>query len=150
MLLAGIGREMTFAEMGEIPQLWNEFGPRIGSIPGEVSTASYGVNLAPPADGSADFGYLAAVEISDGSVVPADLTQIRLPAQRYAVFPHRGHVTQLTGTIGAVMSEWLPQSSHRAPEVGPGGVVFLERYGEEFDPETGFGGMEVWFPIERS
>jgi AraC family transcriptional regulator len=149
MVLAGLSRVFTWSEMGEIPTLWNEFGPRIGSIPGEVGEAAYGVNMAPPAEGG-DFGYMAAVEVSDGAPAPADLTQVRLPAQRYAVFPHHGHVTELPGTIGAIMNEWLPQSGHRSPEVGPGGVVFLERYSEQFDPETGRGGMEVWMPIERS
>ena len=146
MVLAGLGRVLTWSEMGEIPRLWNEFGPRIGSVPGEVGEAAYGVNLAPPADGG-DFGYMAAVEVSDPAVVPADLSTLSVPAKRYAVFPHRGHVTELTRTIGAIMSEWLPQSGHRSPEVGPGGMVFLERYSEQFDPETGRGGMEVWMPI---
>jgi AraC family transcriptional regulator len=146
MVLAGLGRVLTWSEMGEIPALWNEFGPRIGSIPGEIGEAAYGVNMAPPANGG-DFGYVAAVEVSDPAAIPADLTTLSVPAQRYAVFPHRGHVTELTGTIGAIMSDWLPQSGHRSPEVGPGGMVFLERYSEEFDPETGRGGMEVWMPI---
>ena len=148
MVLAGIGRVFTWSEMGEIPTLWNEFHPQISALSGVIGTAAYGVNLAPPADGG-DFGYMAAVEISDAAAVPADLTTVRLPAQRYAVFPHHGHVTELTGTIGAIMGEWLPESGHRSPEVEPGGMVFLERYTEEFDPYTGLGGMEVWMPIER-
>lgn len=146
MVLAGISRVFTWSEMGEIPTLWNAFGPRIGSIPGEIGEAAYGVNLAPPADGG-DLGYMAAVEVSDGAAIPADLTHLHVPAQRYAVFPHRGHVTELTATIGAIMSQWLPHSGHRSPEAGPGGVVFLERYGDQFNPETGRGGMEVWMPI---
>jgi AraC family transcriptional regulator len=26
---------------------------------------------------------------------------------------------------------------------------FFERYGEEFDPQTGMGGIEVWIPIKE-
>ena len=148
MLLAGLGRVFTWSEMDEIPQLWNEFGPRIGSIPGEVGAAAYGVNMAPPADGGV-FGYMAAVEVSDAAAVPDDLTQLRFSAQRYAAFPHRGHVTQLTDTIGAAMSEWLLNNGYQIPHGTPGSVTFLERYSEEFDPETGFGGMEVWMPVVR-
>ena len=26
--------------------------------------------------------------------------------------------------------------------------TFIEHYGEKFDPETGFGDIEVWFPVK--
>jgi AraC family transcriptional regulator len=43
--------------------------------------------------------------------------------------------------------QWLPTSGHeRAKAQGP--PDFFERYGEGFDPQTGYGDIEVWVPVK--
>lgn len=146
--VAGLGRVYAFAEMGEIPALWERIGQQFGSIPGQVGMVAYGVNYAPP-DGTGDFGYLAAAEISDTSALPDGFTQMRIPAHRYAVFTHAGHVSQFPETIQAAMGQMAAHSGNGMPK-SVDGIIFFERYAADFDPEVGIGGMEVWFPVERS
>ena len=46
------------------------------------------------------------------------------------------------------VGKWLEQSDYRCVDAGADAPDFLERYGEEFDPQTGTGGIEVWVPIK--
>ena len=39
--------------------------------------------------------------------------------------------------------KWLPESGHEVADAPD-----FERYGPEFDPTTGNGGLEVWVPLK--
>lgn len=140
MTFAGMERRFAYGGTGEIPTLWNSFGPRIGTVPGQVGGVAYGISHDMDERG---FGYLACVEVASANELPGDLTVLEIPAQRYAVFEHRGHVSTLSETCGAIGSKWLPASGYSTAE----SPVIIERYGEDFDPHTGTGDMEVWFSI---
>jgi AraC family transcriptional regulator len=87
--------------------------------------------------------YLAGVEVSDLSDLDSSFTGIRLPAQRWAVFPHADHITTIVSTIHAVFAQALP-----AAGLAPGHMPdLLERYDESFNPWTGTGGFEIWVPV---
>jgi AraC family transcriptional regulator len=73
---------------------------------------------------------------------------VSIPTQKYAVFSHREHVSKLSNTVGTILSKWLPQSGYEVAHAGADAPDFFERYGEDFDPQTGTGGMEVWIPIK--
>ena len=106
---------------------------------------AYGVSLFKGA-GSGECEYcLAGVEVSDFSGLPSELSQLRIPAHKYAVFPHREHVSRIWNTIDAIGQKWLPGSGYK---VAADALGFFEPYDENFDPQTGFGGMEVWMPIK--
>lgn len=130
--------------MQDLPAQWQRFAPRIGKVPGQVGSVAYGVasNLR-SADG---IDYLAGVEVSGTAGLPADFSVVQIPAQRYAVFAHREHVSRLRETMEAI-ERWLPLSGYKAPEGTPP-ADFFERYSEEFNPQTGMGGIEVWVPIQ--
>ena len=140
--LAGLQQHYTDETRTDIPGLWNQFGPRIGSIPATVDKVAYGVIWSTP-DGDG-FDYLAAVEVSETAALPDDFTVRTLPAQKYAVFAHAGHIATLCQTIDRAFHQWLPQSGHEPS----GNPDFFEWYGEAFNPETGTGGMEIWVPIQ--
>jgi len=72
---------------------------------------------------------------------------LQLPARRYAIFAHRGHVSTLQQTIAAIFSQWLPQSGQRVTPPAAGALGFIERYGEGFNPQSGRGDIEVWLPL---
>ena len=142
----GIGKIFTMANMGEIPVLWQKFGDLIGTISGEVPGNAYGVNYV-GSESKDEFGYLAGVEVSADAVVPDRMVEFLIPAQRYAVFAHDGHVSQLTTTIHSIFSEWETIAPGQMFEPKVGGVSFIEQYGARFDPATGSGDITVWFPI---
>jgi len=143
MLIAGLAQRHRGTNAG-IPDQWLRFAPHIGNIPGQVGCAAYGVVFDSLED-ACSFGYLAGVEVSDLGGLPEGFGHLEIPAQRYAVFSHRGHVSGIARTMGAIMGEWLPSSGNTRVTDG---ADFLERYGEEFDPQTGMGGVEVWIPIK--
>ena len=122
LFIAGIERAYKFENKGEIPDQWKSFVPHIGNIPGQVGWVAYGVCN----DMDGGFRYLTGVEVGDLSGLPDAFTGTRLPAQRYAVFPYREHVSKMSRTIDAIWKKWMPQSGHEA-SLSP---LFFERYGE--------------------
>jgi len=143
LLIAGLSEHYTSEAMKNIPELWRRFAPHIGNIPGQVGRVAYGLCFNGP-DG---IDYLVGVEISSASGLPDEFSFATIPAQKYAVFPHREHVSKLYETLDAI-DKWLPGSGLEVPRGIPEGPSFFERYSEEFNPQTGMSGMEVWIPIQ--
>lgn len=141
LLLAGLSRNFKNSNNAAIPGQWQEFAPRIGHIDGQVGETAYGVIYNMDDDGNHE--YLCAVEVASFEDLPNDLARLRLPAQRYAVFQHDGHVSEIQATCKAIWNEWLPTSGHE-----PADAPFFERYTHRFDPDSGYGGLEVWLPIK--
>ena len=139
LFIAGIEKRYKFANLGEIPEQWNKFSPHFGKVRGQVGNVAYGV--ASELEGG--IRYLTGVEVTDPSALPDDFAGARLPASRYAVFPHRETVSTLSNTIDAIWKKWLPESGYEATLL----PLFFERYGEGFDPKTGQGDIEIWVPI---
>ena len=139
--LAGVQQHYTYANRREIPRQWNQFGPRIETVPERTGSADYGVVITTP--GNPDFDYLTGFAVSDTAGLPADFTIKEIPAQRYAVFAHMGHVSTMCETIDAAFNQWLPKSECKTT----GNPDFLERYGAGFDPVTGRGDIEIWLPV---
>ncbi|EQA35780.1 GyrI-like small molecule binding domain protein [Leptospira inadai serovar Lyme str. 10] len=126
---------------GGIPDQWQRFVPYLGNIPGQVGDAAYGINFNFDKDGN--FDLMSGVEVIDLSNIPKGLNSLRIPAQRYAVFSHKDHIAGIRASFAAIWNKLLPESGVKAVE-GPN----FERYGSEFNPKTGLGGLEIWIPIE--
>jgi AraC family transcriptional regulator len=140
MTLAGIAERYDCQDPSAIPVLWQKFGAHIGRIAHEVKGVAYGAchNF----DSNGFYDYLACVEVTSTSDLPAGFSTLHLPAQQYAVFTHREHVASIRDTIAAIWGSWMPDSPYQAVE-----GAMLERYGPEFDARTGMGGFEIWIPI---
>jgi AraC family transcriptional regulator len=125
-----------------IPDQWQRFGPYIGRIPGQVGTAAYGVCFNSDSEGK--FDYMSAVEINGDFSLFEAIKTLSVPASKYAVFTHRSHVAGIRATFAAIWNKWLPESGHKARS-----SPTLERYGPEFNPRTGLGGLEIWIAIQE-
>ena len=146
LLIAGLRKSYAPRAMSNIPAQWQTFAPHIGRIPGQVGRTTYGICWQ--AADSANVEYLSGVEVSTFSGLPDDFTVVSLPAAKYAIFPHRGHVSKLFETCDAI-SRWLPESGYQSAAAADAETpAFFERYSEEFNPQTGMGGMEVWVPLQ--
>jgi len=141
-LIAGIGERYGCDDSAAIPSQWQRFVPSLGTIPGQVGRAAYGVNYNGDDDGS--FDYLCGVEVGSFARLDPKWTRLRIPEQRYAVFAHRGHVSTIRRTHNTIWTTWLPQSGHEVAD-----APHFERYGEDFDGQAGVGGIEVWLPLGR-
>jgi AraC family transcriptional regulator len=139
-LIAGLGERYSCETSAGIPMLWQRFGPYIGNMPGEIAGVAFGACVN--GDDAGNFDYVAGVEVADFSDLPKDFHRVRVPAQKYAVFSHRDHISTIRRTTNTIWNKWLPASGHEiadAPE--------FERYGPDFDPRSGNGGLEIWVPI---
>jgi AraC family transcriptional regulator len=142
LLIAGLReRPETIAA---IPEQWQR--AMAYRIPNQMGKAAYGLNFN-SLSAAGTFEYLAGVEVSDFSGLPSELSRLSIPPQKYAVFTHRGHVSKLSDTCDRI-GKWLPQSGYQHADADPAAPDFFERYGEDFDPQTGTGGIEVWIPIK--
>jgi AraC family transcriptional regulator len=125
-----------------MPAQWQRFVPYLGNIPGQVRRKAYGVLYN--GDDSGNIDYMCGVEVKDFSDLPAGFAFLRIPAQYYAVFPHREHISTIQSTWMAVFNDWLPASGYELAD-GPE----FELYGEDFDGVKGIGTVEIWVPIKR-
>lgn len=139
MLIAGLKDSYTFETMSALPAQWEKFVPHIGHVPGQIGQVAYGVIMQASETG---FDYLCGVEVRDFDGLPEDLDRARIPAQRYAVFRQKDHISMIRNVWSEVWSTWLPSSGYQASD-----APRLERYGPEFDGRTGQGGYEIWLPI---
>jgi len=141
MLIAGIGQRFAYDNMDGMPALWQRLQPHLGHIPNEVAGVAYGVVTSSDAEG---FDYVAGVEVTAFGDLDPGFAKVSIPARHYAVFSHNDHISAIRTTMRAIWSDWLPRSGRQIEE-----SPTLERYGPEFDPRTGNGGLEVWLPLKK-
>lgn len=140
LLIAGLTARYDKQTKSGIPAQWQRFLPHLGHVPGQVGKVAYGV--CHNTDDTGQLDYLCGVEVEDFARVPPEFARIRIPAHRYVVFTHTGHISAINGTWEAICGNWLPASGHRMADAPD-----FERYGEAFDSATGTGGLEIWIPI---
>jgi AraC family transcriptional regulator len=143
LLIAGLRGHFTTSDWQGIPAQWQRFVSYL-PVPGQVGRTAYGLCFM-MSDG---VDYLSGVEVKSSDGLPAEFKHVSIPAQKYAVFTHRGHVSQLRSTLDTIWQKWLPASGHEVARPTSGAPDFFERYTEDFNPQSGMGGMEVWIPIK--
>jgi AraC family transcriptional regulator len=143
LLIAGLAERHRFNAPEGVPTQWARFNPYLGSIATANPEAAYGVATSMFSGGDS-FLMLTGLEVRDVSDLQPELTALRLPAQRYAMFTHRGHISAIRTTIHTMINRWLPESGMELS----GNPDLIERYGMEFDPESGMGEVGIWLPVK--
>jgi len=140
-LVAGLGVRYDYESCGSgIPAQWQRFAPYLGSVPGQLGSDAYGVRYNSDDNG---LDYLCGVEVGEFSQLSPELSRVRVPANRYAVFTHSGHISAIRSTWSAIWSKWLPKSGHQIADAPD-----FERYDSRFDPRSGNGEVEIWVPLK--
>lgn len=139
---AGLVERHNCEDGAGIPAQWQAFQPYIGALPGQVGAVAYG--LAYDMDGDGNFNYLCGCEVTDFSGVPKGLGAKRVPPQTYAVFHQKDHIAAIRQVIATVFRKWMPESGYETAD-----SPMIERYGPEFNPQTGSGGFEIWVPVQK-
>jgi AraC family transcriptional regulator len=141
LLIAGLAQRYRFETIQGIPAQWQRFVPYLGNVEGQVGTTAYGI--CHNNDGAGSFEYLCGVEVAGFDALPDELSRVRIPERRYAVFSHRAHISTISRTWAAIMNRHLPESGLEVADAPD-----FERYGAEFNPNTGVGLVEIWIPIK--
>ena len=139
--IVGLAAHYSYDAIASIPGQWQRFMTFATTIPERRPGIPIGVATNVDADGG--FDYICAVEVSAFSTMPAEWVRIAIPAHRYAVFEHLGHVSTIQNTYSAIWDEWLP-----AHQLTSSDAPSIERHKETFDPRTGNGGVDLWIPVE--
>jgi AraC family transcriptional regulator len=141
LLVAELGERYTFETNQGIPFQWQRFQPYIGNVSGQIGNTTYGVCCN--SDGAGSFDYIAGIEVSSFADLPRELSRVRIPEQKYAVFSHRDHISTMRSTVYAIWNRWLPASGCEVADAPD-----FELYDERFNPATGIGTVEIWLPIK--
>ncbi len=140
LLIVGLKKRYDHKTSVRMPSQWAAFRPYIATITNRVTDAAYGVLYNSDAQGSVD--YLTGVAVNRSPDKMDTLECLRLAPQTYAVFTHVGHVGDIKRTWKAIFDTGLAQTGRllaAAPK--------LERYGPQFDMDTGVGDIEIWIPV---
>lgn len=135
--VVGLSAQCSFEDTTAIPGLWRSFNAQEGDVTGAVEGAAYGVCC--DADATGQFRYVAGVEAAGKT---EGMDYVELPAGRYAVFTHSGHVSDLPKTVYTIWNKSLPDLG-----LEPAKAPDFERYDNRFDSETGRGTVEIWIPV---
>jgi AraC family transcriptional regulator len=142
LLLVGLAERAEGTNAG-IPALWGRFLPRLAEIPARAGDDTFGAMYDYDESGRR-FTYLCAVAVKEPPARLEGLTQLALPARRYAVWRHAEHVSSVSATCQRIFEQGLS-----AARLEPLREPMFERYGVEFDGRTGNGGLEIWVPVKR-
>ena len=134
--VVGLSVACSFENTSAIPGLWQAANAREGEIEGAVPGAAYGVCC--DHDETGRFRYVAGVEAAGKT---EGMDHVDIPAGRYAVFTHKGHVSDLPKTVYTIWNKSLPDLG-----LEPAKAPDFERYDKRFNPETGRGAVEIWVP----
>ena len=140
MRIVGVSAQCTFENNAAIPGLWQQFNAREDEV-ADVPGPAYGVCC--DADDTGNFRYVAGMAVDRDVSVPKGMDDVTIPAGRYAVFTHAGHISDLPKTVYSIWNKALPDSGLRLRQAPD-----FERYDARFDPQTGRGQVEIWIPVE--
>ena len=125
-----------------IPAQWGRFVPHLGHIAGQIGSVTYGV--IHKTDDSGNYDYMCGVEVAQFPASPLEFARLRLEPRTYAVFEHAGHISSISATWKTIWDQALGDAGCKAAE-----APAFERYDERFNAHTGFGGLEIWIPIQE-
>ncbi|RNC83637.1 MAG: AraC family transcriptional regulator [Balneola sp.] len=131
------------------PKLWPQFMPRRKEIPNLVSEDNFSVQLYngiysfKSFTPFIEFEYWAAVEVSDVDHIPAGMEVLEIPEGLYAIFIHKGPVTEFVQTLRFIHEQWLPTSGFEIDH-RPHFEVLGKKYLGTQHPDSE---EEVWVPI---
>ncbi|MBN2726662.1 AraC family transcriptional regulator [Candidatus Mcinerneyibacteriota bacterium] len=145
--VVGIEKETTLKN-NTIPQMWADFNPRAREVSHQKTpSVCYGICEYKDLDEFTDetpFNVLVSVEVTEFDHIPHGMVSREMPAQKYAVFTHKGPVATLGETYDEIYKRWFPRSDFVFAEKDD-----FERYDHRFrhdDPEHSE--LDIYIPVE--
>lgn len=130
----------------QFPATWMRFCPYMNEIKGRINTNNaYGISFYLPGwTPKSKWSYMAAVEVKNLNNIPITMLGKTIPANKYAVFTHKGLIKNLAETYYYIYTKWLPESKYEKV-FGYDFELYDERFkrGESDDSE-----VDVYIPIK--
>lgn len=137
--IAGLSISCSKDKIAEITPLWTKFNERFFED-GLDQSAAYGVSYNVTDEGT--FDYMAGAQLA-GDTAPKGMGIVDIPAGRYAVFEHSGHVSDMPKMFHTIWNKSIPEQG-LTPRCAPE----YECYDKRFDPQSGRGVLIVAIPVE--
>jgi predicted transcriptional regulator YdeE/DNA-binding transcriptional MerR regulator len=132
-------------QLNEISEMWGRFEPFISQLASQPIKATYGwCGMPEEAVEEGAFEYVAAVEANRADNLPDWAVTRMIPANTYAVFPHRGLPEGLKDTYHQAYQVWLPQSGYEAA-----GPYDMEVYTEVFKGFSSDSVIYIYIPVKK-
>jgi len=139
MRLIGLRQKHPFANLTtEIPKQWVAFKTEFELA--RKSAVTYGVICGVNQDG---MEYMCGVEVSSLDAAPANAGKLIVPNQKYAVFLHEGHISEIGASWDTILHQLMP-----ALKLEDAHTPSFERYDHRYNPISGMGAVEIWCPIQ--
>ncbi len=120
----------------KIPELWTRFLPRRVEIKKRINTeTAYGICKTDPdfninsITRETEFTALVCVEAGSCSDIPDGMRRYTVSASKYAVFTHKGGLSELHHTYDFIYGTWAQNTDQVLS-----GINDFERYDERFNP----------------
>jgi AraC family transcriptional regulator len=146
-LVVGMGGAFQQGDSRSIGKLWDRFLPRKHDI--KAAKKTYAVGVCTPThpqikvDNADQFVYISALPVTSIKALPEGMVSCELAAGRYAVFTHKGPISEIGHTLNYIWGTWLPKGEfeHRdAPD--------FELYDDRFDPDSAESEFDFYVPIK--
>ncbi len=125
--VVGIEKEFEFQESSKIiPEMVHEVLGRKSEIKNVQGVASYGITTKVS---DTKMTYIYAVNVSKVEDLPVGMVSKEIPSQEYAVFIHKGPITNIKETYDYIFSKWLKENDVETIQ-----APSFEYYGEKFIP----------------
>ncbi|MCD4785990.1 MAG: GyrI-like domain-containing protein [Candidatus Eremiobacteraeota bacterium] len=149
-----IGMERKFTlNNNTIPQLWDDFMPRFHEIKNKVNPdVAYGICESGDVDVTienmskdTEFNEVVCFEVSNFDDVPDGMVTRTIPAHKYAMFTHKGELSNLSHTYDYIFGEWLTKSGYDIAD-----NFDFELYDERFNlKDQKNSEIDVYLPIKE-
>lgn len=142
--IVGLSVPCSYEETINIPAQWQRFvADYYDDIPNKVEQMPIGMCDVPDDEGN--FRYVCAAQVEAFNGRNGALTYVETEPRDYAVFAHNGHVSTIFDSYTAIWNEALPAIARKVAD-----SPVLEFHNDDFNPDTGLGGLTIWIPLEAA
>jgi len=148
MKMLGMKIITTLAE-NKTRELWRNFKPGVKEIEQRTDKDFYSIQEYPKDiqmekfTTHTQFTKWAAVQVLDFNDIPAGMVRLIIPSGLYAIFIHKGPVSDFYNTSHYIFGQWLPGSDYILDQ-RPHFEIMTEKY---LGPDHPDSEEEVWIPI---
>jgi AraC family transcriptional regulator len=136
LLVAGTSGEYTQQTTSEIPKQWDAINETLDKLE-RFPVATYGVVYR-----DSPMRYVSGLESSKLAKMPEGWEEVKVPAQRYAIFGRDGGVEAIRSMWTGIWMNWIPANAGKLDD-GPMVEFYPERFGMGHDR------FEIWLPLKN-
>ncbi len=130
-----------------IGKFWEEFLQQMPAIKGRISAETFGICSAQhPAvvkQDDSQFIYIPCVPVDTNAPIPAGMVDLVVPENKYAVFTHKGPLSEFPQTLNFIWGNWVPNHQNQRtfdPD--------FELYDERFQYQNAASEIDVYIPVK--